>query len=371
MATVCAPALVWPDHLISQQAMAHAVADRHRGLPHLDRGLQVILNTEVATRHLIRPLADTLQPGPFGARNELYAEHAVRLGTQAATQALAAAQLEVADVDCLVVVSCTGYMLPGPDAHIANRLGLKPTVRRLPIQQLGCAAGASALAHAHDYLRAHPLRLADARPPNALVVAVELCSLSYQPAKTSLSDFISTGLFGDGAGAVVVRGDDQAPGVRLLANAQHLLADSTQVIAGTTSELGFHFATHPTVRGAVPQVLPAVAAFLTQRGRTPGDLEFMICHTGGPAVLRGVQEGLGLAPGLLGLSWQSLREVGNVSSVVVLDVLRRTFDQQRPRDGALGLILAFGPGFTSEMLLGTWQEKRSCFPKVQASRLGG
>jgi 1,3,6,8-tetrahydroxynaphthalene synthase len=241
-------------------------------------------------------------------------------------------------------------------------------VRRLPIQQLGCATGASALAHAHDFLRAHPFRLTDARPPNALVVAVELCSLSYQPSKTSISDFISTGLFGDGAGAVVVRGDDQAPGMRLLATAQHLLPDSTQVIAGATSELGFHFATHPTVRATVPKVIPAVQAFLAQRGRTPGDLEFVVCHTGGPAVLRGVQEGLGLAPELLGLSWQSLREVGNVSSVVVLDVLRRTFDQQRPRDGALGLILAFGPGFTSEMLLGTWQGGSAHASPARASR---
>jgi 1,3,6,8-tetrahydroxynaphthalene synthase len=356
VATICAPALVWPDHRIPQRAMAQAIADRHRGLPQLDRGLQVINNTGVATRHLVRPLAETLEPAPFGSRNQLYAEHAVQLGTHAATQALATAQLDAADVDALVVVSCTGYMLPGPDAHIANRLGLRPTVRRLPIQQLGCAAGASALAQAHDFLRAHPFRLVDARPRNALVVAVELCSLSYQPAKTSISDFISTGLFGDGAGAAVVRGDDQASGVRLVANAQHLLPDSTQVIAGATSELGFHFATHPTVRGAVPRVLPAVEAFLAQRGRKPGDLEFVICHTGGPAVLRGVQAGLGLAPELLGLSWQSLREVGNVSSVVVLDVLRRTFDQQRPNHGALGLILAFGPGFTSEMLLGTWQE---------------
>jgi 1,3,6,8-tetrahydroxynaphthalene synthase len=356
MATICAPAVVWPDHLILQEAMAGAIAERHRGLPHLDRGLQVIHNTEVATRHMIRPLQETLEPAPFGVRNQLYAVHATQLGTQAAKQALDAAALEPTDVDCLVVVSCTGYMLPGPDAYIAEALGLRPTVRRVPIQQLGCAAGASALAQAHDFLRAHPFRYADGRPSNALVVAVELCSLSYQPAKTSISDFISVGLFGDGAGAVVVRGDDQAPGVRLLANAQHLLPDSTEVIAGTTSELGFHFATHPRVRGTVKQVILAVKAFLAQRGRKPGDLEFMICHSGGPAVLRGVQEGLGLGPELLGLSWQSLREVGNVSSVVVLDVLRRTFDQQRPRVGALGLILAFGPGFTSEMLLGIWRE---------------
>jgi 1,3,6,8-tetrahydroxynaphthalene synthase len=356
MATICAPALAWPDHLIPQQAMAQAVAERHPGLPHLDRGLQVIHNTQVATRHMIRPLEQTLQEAPFGLRNQLYATHAVHLGTQAAKQALHEAALDPGDVDALVVVSCTGYMLPGPDAYIAEALGLKPTVRRLPIQQLGCAAGGSALAQAQDYLWAHPHRQPDGRPSNALVVAVELCSLSYQPSRTTISDFISTGLFADGAGAVVVSGDDHATGVRLLANAQHLVPASTQVIAGTTSELGFHFATNPAVRGTVPKVIPTVAAFLEANHCKPGDLEFVICHTGGPAVLRAVAEGLDLAPELLELSWQSLREVGNVSSVVVLDVLRRTFDQRRPDPGALGLILAFGPGFTSEMLLGTWRE---------------
>ncbi len=358
MATVCAPSLVWPDHVVPQHAMAEAIASQHRGLPHLDRGLQVVHNTEVSTRHMLRPLEQTLSDTGFGARNELYASQVVQLGAQAAKQALADALLDPADVDALVVVSCTGYMLPGPDAHIAGALGLNPTTRRLPIQQLGCAAGASALAQAHDYLRAHPTRHPGGEPTNVLVIAVELCSLSYQPAKTSISDFISLGLFGDGAGAAVVRADDRATGMRLEANAQHLVPASTEVIAGTTSELGFHFATHPKVRATVPKVIPVVREFLTRHGCRPGDLEFVICHTGGPAVLRAVQEGLGLAPDLLDLSWQSLRQIGNVSSVVVLDVLRRTLDQRRPRHGALGLLLAFGPGFTTEMLLGTWQEAR-------------
>ncbi|HZD70201.1 MAG TPA: type III polyketide synthase, partial [Actinomycetes bacterium] len=220
MATVRAPSLVWPDHLISQPAMAEAIAAEHHGLPHLDRGLQVLDNTEVRSRYMLRPLRETLSDTGFGARNQLYASQVVQLGAHAGKQALADAALDPADVDALVVVSCTGYMLPGPDAHIAGALGLDPTTRRLPIQQLGCAAGASALAQAHDYLRAHPTRHPGDQPTNVLVIAVELCSLCYQPSKTSISDFISLGLFGDGAGAAVVSADDRAAGVRLLANAQ-------------------------------------------------------------------------------------------------------------------------------------------------------
>lgn len=355
MATVCAPELVWPDHLVTQEAMVAAVARRHGGLPDLDRGLQVMRNTEVATRRMLGSLEETLAERTFGDRNRLYATHAVELGARAGRRALLASGVDPLDVDALVVVSCTGYMLPGPDAAIAGELGLRSTVRRLPIQQLGCAAGGTALAQAHDHLLAHP-RLEDGSPGNVLVIAVELCSLSYQPQETSISDFISVGLFADGAAAAVVRGDDRAPGPRLVANRQHLVPDSTGVIAGTTTERGFHFATNPRVRTTVPRVVPVVERFLEQHGTKPGDLEFVICHTGGPAVLRAVREGLDLDPTLLDLSWQSLREVGNVSSVVVLDVLRRTFDQRRPRHGATGLVLAFGPGFTTEMLLCTWNE---------------
>ena len=356
MATVCVPELAWPEHLILQEAMVEAVADRRRGLPHLDRGLQVMRNTEVATRRMVQSLGDTLAERGFGARNQLYVEHAVRLGAGAGRRALAAALVDPVEVDALVVVSCTGYMLPGPDAYIAGELGLRSTVRRLPIQQLGCAAGGTALAQAADHLRAYPHRFGDGRSANVLVIAVELCSLSYQPEETSISDFISAGLFGDGAAAAVVRGDDRAPGVKLIANRQHLVPDSTQVIAGTTGERGFHFATNPRVRTTVPLVIPEVERFLEQHGTKPGDLEFVICHTGGPAVLRAVAEGLDLAPELLELSWHSLREIGNVSSVVVFDVLRRTFERRRPRHDAAGLILAFGPGFTTEMLLCSWNE---------------
>jgi 1,3,6,8-tetrahydroxynaphthalene synthase len=359
MATVCSPELVWPEHAIGQEAILAAVADRHAGLPHLDRGLEVMRSTEVATRRMIRSLDDTLGDDRFGTRNRLYATHAVRLGAEAGRRALTTARVDPIDVDALVVVSCTGYMLPGPDAHIAAQLGLRSTVRRLPIQQLGCAAGGTAIAQAHDFLRAHPYRHQDGRatrPTNALVVAVELCSLSYQPDRTSISDFISVGLFGDGAAAAVVRGDDQAPGPRLVANAQHLVPGSTQVIAGTTSEEGFHFATHPRVRTTVPMVIPVIERFLEQHGTKPGDLDFVICHTGGPAVLQAVADGLDLPTELLALSWDSLREVGNVSSVVVLDVLARTFRQRRPSHDATGLLLAFGPGFTTEMVLCTWNE---------------
>lgn len=191
---------------------------------------------------------------------------------------------------------------------------------------------------------------------NVLIVAVELCSLSYQPGASSLSDFISNGLFGDGAAACVVRGGDAATGLRLDGRMQHLLPDTLRVIAGDTTGDGFHFGTHPSVRRAVPRVLPDIRRFLGAHGIA--DPEFCVCHTGGPAILDAVETGLGLDPRLLEPSRASLASLGNVSSVVVFDVLKRLFARRdwRPQHGARGVVLAFGPGFTTEMVAATWQD---------------
>jgi 1,3,6,8-tetrahydroxynaphthalene synthase len=357
--SVCRPGFAWPDHQVTQPEMITALQAAH-GLDDDDRRLEVMRRAGVATRRMIRPIADMLAGDSFDRRNQLYAHHAVALGAEAARAALRNAHAEPEEIDALVVVSCTGYMLPGPDAHIAGLLGLRPTIKRVPITQHGCAAGGSALAAAFEYVLAHRVRREAPAMASVLVVAVELCSLSYQPAQTSVSDFISAGLFGDGAAAAVVRGNDWAaplPAVRLLDARQHLLPDSTEVIAGTTGASGLHFATNPWVRSTIPRIIPAVRHFLAWHGVTPHDLGFVVCHTGGPAILQAVAAGLELAPGMLAPSWASLAEVGNVSSVVIFDVLRRWMDAAAPPSpGALGLILAFGPGFTTEMLLCRWNE---------------
>jgi predicted naringenin-chalcone synthase len=310
----------------------------------------------VDSRYFAIPLREILEERSFGERNQRYSEEVVRLGLEAAHQALHTSNVSAADVDALVFVSCTGYMLPGPDAYVANELGCRPTVNRTPIQQLGCAAGASALAKAHDYLVSRP-------GATALVVAVELCSLSYQPEKTTVSDFISNALFGDAAAAVVVQShsserDHDSAGFEIHGTMQHLLPDSTSLIYGETSELGFHFWTNPGARRVVTKVAPALLAFIEEQGLEPSDLSFCVSHTGGPLIMDAVEKYLGLAPGTVDASRASLSELGNCSSVSVLDVLRR-HHHSPPSDGAQGMLLAFGPGFTTEALLGHWRGSAS------------
>jgi 1,3,6,8-tetrahydroxynaphthalene synthase len=336
--------------------MLEAICARNHNLPGLEEMLARMRATNVRTRHFVRSLTETLAEHSFGNRNSLYVQHVIRLGVDAAEQALRLANVQASEIDYLVFVSCTGYMLPGPDAYIAAELGCRATMRRTPIQQLGCAAGISALAEAYKFVTGDPRA-------RALVVAVELCSLSYQPEKQTTSDFISNALVSDGAAATVVFGANAcgtedavtASGFTIENSMQHLLADSTDVIYGETSEIGLHFWTNPKVRHAVPQVAPALREFVSAHGWELSSLQFCVSHTGGPLIIDAVEQCLELPAGTVDHSRRSLAELGNCSSVSVLDVLLRHHDEPPP-DQARGMVVAFGPGFTTEALIGTWRD---------------
>ncbi|MFI2211546.1 type III polyketide synthase [Streptomyces sp. NPDC020141] len=346
--SITRPTVVVPEHQVTQDEIVTALGELFADVPHVGRGLDLIRSTTVETRRMAVELKELIAGRSFGVRNATYTEEVVRLGAEAARRALADAGVAAADVDHFVFVSCTGYALPGPDAYIAQEIGCRPTVRRTPIQQLGCAAGVSAVAEAFHFLQARP----DA---TALVVAAELCSLSFQPDESTLSDFISNGIFGDGAAAAVLRrAAPEAAGLQILGARQHLLPDSHSVIAGSTTERGFHFRTDPRVRRTVPKVIPEIESFLAEFGWKPDSLGFCVSHTGGPLIMDGVEEGLSLPPGTLRHSRESMARIGNTSSVSVFDVLRRHHEDGPPADGSPGLMVAFGPGFTTEMIAGTW-----------------
>jgi 1,3,6,8-tetrahydroxynaphthalene synthase len=357
--TVVRPALVLPDHVVTQAEVVAALAEHFAGVPHLQQGLDLMRNTTVRTRHLLVPLHEMLSPATFGERNARYAKEVVRLGASAATAALDNAGIRAADVDCMVFVSCTGYMLPGPDAYIAQEIGCRPTMRRIPIQQMGCAAGVGGLAEAFHYIRAYP-------QAQVLVVAVEFPSLSFQVSRASLSDFISAAIFSDAGAAAVVRARPGDCGFQITDAVQHLLGDSTDVIYGDTTEVGFHFETNPKVRSTVQYVIPTLVDLVRRQGWSEADLSFCISHTGGPAVMTGVEDGLGLPPGTLAPSRRSLTEIGNPSSVSVFDVLLRHHERP-PAPASRGMMVAFGPGFTTEALAGIWRGPDDTTPEAQSA----
>jgi alkylresorcinol/alkylpyrone synthase len=285
----------------------------------------------------------------FSDRNREYLRVAVELGSRALQAALDEAGLSPSQLDHLFFVSVTGMATPSVDAHIVNRLRLNRNVRRTPIFGLGCVAGAAGLARAADWARAFP-------EGNAALVALELCRLTWQPADVSVPNLIASSLFGDGAAALVIRGS--APGVTgpvVLATRSVFYPDTQEIMGFDIGSDGMKVVLSAGVPDLiVERIGPDVDQFLNDHGLQRGDVDHWVLHTGGRRVLESFEKVLGLRREDVELSWQSLRDHGNLSSASVLLVLAETCRQRKPAPGSRGLVLAMGPGFCSEMVLLQW-----------------
>src|SRR6266700_4240690 len=297
MPVLCTPAVAVPEHVITQAETLALAARLHADHPKVRLVLRLIENTGVAKRHLIRPIEDTLRHTGFGHRNQVFAEEAKKRIPAVVQDALDNAGLTAADIGAIVLVSCTGFMMPSLTAWMINELGFRSDTAQLPIAQLGCAAGTAAINRASDFCIARP-------GAHALIVACEFCSLCYQPEDLDVGSLLSNGLFGDAVAAAVVRGDGRGTGVRLQAQTSHVI------------------------------------------------------HTGGSRVLDALRSHGGVPAEALGDSWETLTNHGNIASAAVFDVLRRVAEKS-PAESAAGIIAGFGPGITMELALGTWVTDRA------------
>ncbi len=303
----------------------------------------------VQTRHLALPLEQYAKLRDFTDANDAFLDAAVELGSQAVVAALAEAHLEPEDVDLLMSTTVTGLAVPTLDARIAARLGMRGDVRRVPMFGLGCVAGAAGVARLHDYLRGAPQAV-------GVLVAVELCSLTLQREDQSMANVVAAGLFGDGAAAVVALGSErQAQGPRVLDSRAHLYPDTARVMGWDIGSAGLTV----VLSAEIPDLVRAclrddVEALLTHAELGIPDVARWISHPGGPKVIEAIQDTLGLGREDLALTWDSLRRIGNLSSASVLHVLRDTLDRRPPAPGELGVLMALGPGFCSELVLLQW-----------------
>ncbi|MHA7135301.1 type III polyketide synthase [Oerskovia turbata] len=364
----------------------------------------------VRTRHTALRLDEYAGLTSFGVANDHFIRVGTDLAAEACRRALDAAGLAPDDVDFLLFTSVTGIAAPSIDAQLVTRLGLRTDVKRLPSFGLGCVAGAAGIARVHDYLTGHPRDV-------ALLVSVELCSLTLQHGDDSMANLVSTGLFGDGAAAVVMAGDarpagpsarppdgaasvprrpggrtrqagpddvaniprasatpagsvlataatDRRPGprgVEVVDTRSRLYPETADHLGWTIRDSGFGI----VLSAGLPEVIAAhlagdVKSLLAEHDLTSQDVGTWVVHAGGPRILDVVRDSLSLDEADLRLSRESLAAVGNLSSSSVLHVLAATLAaREAPERRAAtgdehGVLMAFGPGVSAELVLLRW-----------------
>jgi alkylresorcinol/alkylpyrone synthase len=313
----------------------------------IDAMMAIVDNAQVHNRYSIFPVDYTVEPRSLQKTNNEYIEHAVKLGQEAAEKCLSRANLRPDEIDLIITVSCTGFMIPSLDAHLINIMGFRSNVCRMPFTELGCAAGAMAISRATDYLRAHP-------GANVLIIAVELPSLTFQRKDISQANLISSILFGDGAAAVLVTGQPK-PGPRVMVTETYTFPDSLGAMGFDLRDSGFHI----LLAKDVPEMIGArikglVDCFLTRQGKTRKDIKGWILHPGGARLLGNVEQELGLCKCDTQPSWDILRDVGNLSSATILFILQEWLEKRPLKTGDYAMAAAFGPGFSAEFLLLQW-----------------
>ncbi len=340
-----------PPHYADQETLLAAFrklwGEKHFNLDRLE---QLHRAVRVGGRHLALPLAEYDKLTSFAERNQAWTAAAVEVGERALRAALDSAGLRPDQLDLLVFVTVTGIATPSIDARLVNKMGLRADLKRVPIFGLGCVAGAAGLARAADLVRGAP-------GATCALLAVELCSLTLQQKDISVANIIASGLFGDGAAAVIVGGENRSRAglPRIAATRSVFYPDTERVMGWDVVDSGFKV----VLSSQVPQVVKDniardVDAFLADQGLARGDIRHWVCHSGGPKVLEAFESSLELPKDALARTWRSLQEVGNLSSASVLFVLDELLRAEEARQGDVGLLLAMGPGFCSELVLLRW-----------------
>ncbi|MGP4082142.1 type III polyketide synthase [Pseudalkalibacillus sp. R45] len=352
-----------PEHTLGQDhtvEFARELFSDH--FSHIDRLLRVFENGQIETRNFVNDVQWYKENHTLQSKNDIYIEKSVEYGVKAIKDCLANntymdKQIPYNEIDAIFFVSTTGFSTPSIEARIMNELPFSPHTKRIPIWGLGCAGGASGLARAHDYCLAYP-------QAKVLLVCVELCSLTFQKKDYSKSNLIGTSLFADGVGAVLMVGDEVKEHEltvgktipKTLASQSTLMPDSEDVMGWDIKDEGLYVIFSKDIPHIVDSwFYPTIHQFLIDQDLEMDEIKHFIAHPGGIKVLNAYMSSLDIPASMFHDSLEILKRYGNMSSVTVIYVLNRFMQKDIP-SGEKGLVMALGPGFSSEVVLIEWVE---------------
>ncbi|KUL54165.1 MULTISPECIES: PhlD [unclassified Streptomyces] len=342
-AHVSRPQTVVGDHKVTTAEIADDIRAHHAGHPRLRAILRVVENCGVRTRNFTRPLNAPTVSGAadIGERARAAFADALDMSERAAAAALRTAGLAARDIDAIVTTHSTGWSVPNLDVHLIARLGLRPTVRRVALTTLACPGGTHCLMRAADMVAARP-------GSKVLVVAAEVISSVYHHSDTGIESMIYKALFGDSAAAAVVSDTPLGPGIAIEDSFEYVLPDSVDRQRGRISPDGFHFDSTKKALTAADDALPALTEWV---GTEPVD--FAAIHPGSLRIIADTAAALGLDDHAARHSTDTLCDEGNLGGVSILRVIERTHAAP-PADRARGVVVAFGPGFSTAALRCHW-----------------
>ncbi len=309
--------------------------------------LKIFEGAAVDKRFSIMAPEEVFTTTSFEDKNAIYAREVKKLGSGVLQKALATADWQTDSIDFIITVSCTGIMIPSLDAYIINDLGLRQDVVRLPVTEMGCAAGVSGLIYAYNFLRSNPGN-------RAALVAVESPTATFQLNDYSMANMVSAAIFGDGAACVLLSSEKDAKGPKIMGGEMYHFSNATHMMGFDLTNHGLKMILDPAVPETIAAHFPYIVhPFLARHGSSIAQVDHLIFHPGGKKIVQTVEDLFGAMGKNIDDTREVLRLYGNMSSATVLYVLERFLEKEITK-GEQGLILSFGPGFSAQRVLLEW-----------------
>ncbi|MGQ7852645.1 type III polyketide synthase [Pedobacter sp. WC2501] len=308
---------------------------------------KIFESAAVDKRYSIMSPEEVFSDLSFEERNNIYVREGIKLGAKCLETALEKANWKAQDLDYIITVSCTGIMIPSLDAYLINLLKLRQDIVRLPVTEMGCAAGVSGMIYAKNFLKANPGK-------RAAVVAVESPTATFQLNDFSMANIVSAAIFGDGAACVLLSSNEDDSGPELLAEEMYHFYEAEEMMGFKLTNTGLQMILDVAVPETIANHFPDIIhPFLAKNGFKINDIDHLIFHPGGKKIIQIVEELFGQLGKNIDETKEVLRLYGNMSSATVLYVLERIMDK-KPMPGEKGLMLSFGPGFSAQRILLQW-----------------